>query len=85
MGFQSLVYDQNGRLVACVEPTERAGAPTHEQLCRLIESAPAMYDLLVTAADAMDTDLPKTAQMIRGFLAGIEFDQNFELRSRGPR
>lgn len=50
MGFQSLVYDENGRLIASVEPTDpNQPGPSHEQIARLIMNAP----LLLAFAEGM--------------------------------
>jgi hypothetical protein len=81
MGFQSLIYDQNGRLIASVEPRELGQTLSNAQVSRLIAASPAMYDLLVGAAFQMEDSMPMTAQVIRDFLARIDSDPAFELRT----
>lgn len=82
MGFQSLIYDATGRLVASVEPMAFDGKqPDHGQICRLIAKAPQMYDMLESTVRHLEDSLPQSAQVIRDFLASIDADPAFELRA----
>lgn len=54
MGFQSLIYDENGLLVASVEPTDpnRVG-PKNSQKSKLIALAPRMLRFVLTIQEQM--------------------------------
>ena len=60
MGFQSLVYDQNNKLIASVEPTDpNSVGPSQREIAELIAGAPELLKILKLLAHMPDQTAAK--------------------------